>query len=49
LTAEGSGTRLQFVHKAMGLLPQELRDGMPEGWEHGLKRIKQLAEAKQAG
>ena len=47
LTAEGNGTRLQFVHKAMGLLPPELRDGMPEGWEHGLKRIKQVAESRK--
>src|SRR5687767_8584963 len=46
LTSEGDGTRLQFVHKAMGLLPQELRDGMPEGWEHGLKRIREIAEAR---
>ncbi|MBC8105437.1 MAG: SRPBCC domain-containing protein [Anaerolineae bacterium] len=47
LTPEGDGTRLSFVHKAMGLLPQELRDGMPEGWEHGLKRIKQIAESRK--
>ena len=47
LTPEGDGTRLQFVHKAMGQLPQELRDGMPEGWEHGLKRIKQIAESRK--
>jgi hypothetical protein len=30
----------------MGLIPQEHRDGMPEGWEHGLKRIKEIAERK---
>src|SRR5881409_2855940 len=28
LTAEGKGTRLKFTHKAMGLIPQEHRDGM---------------------
>jgi len=47
LTAEGDGTRLTFTHKAMGLLPPEVRDGMPEGWEHGLKRIKQVAESRK--
>ena len=46
LKAEGSGTRLSFVHRSMGLLPQELRDGMPAGWDHGLKRIRELAEAR---
>jgi len=49
LKAEGDGTRLSFVHRAMGLIPQELRDGMPEGWAHGLKRIKEVAERKAAG
>jgi len=44
LKAEGSGTRLSLVHRAMGLLPQELREGMPEGWEHGMNRIKEIAE-----
>lgn len=46
LKAEGSETRLSFVHRAMGLLSQEMRDGMPDGWEHGLKRVKELAESK---
>lgn len=46
LKAEGNGTRLSLVHRAMGLLPAELREGMPEGWAHGLKRIKVVAEQK---
>lgn len=46
LTAEGRGTRLSVVHRAMGLIPQDFRDGMPEGWAHGLNRVKQIAEAK---
>ena len=49
LKAEGSGTLLSFVHRSMGLLPQEMRDGMPEGWDHGLKRVKELAEGKASG
>jgi len=44
LKAEGSGVRLSLIHRAMGQLPQDLRAGMPEGWAHGLKRIKEIAE-----
>jgi len=46
LKAEGAGTRLTLHHRAMGLIPQEHRDGMPEGWAHGLKRVKEIAELK---
>jgi hypothetical protein len=46
LKAEGDGTRLSLIHRALGLIPQEHRDGMPEGWEHGLGRIKEIAERK---
>lgn len=49
LKAEGDGTRLLLIHRAMGLLPQELRDGMPDGWAHGIKRIKEVAERNAAG
>jgi uncharacterized protein YndB with AHSA1/START domain len=47
LTPEGKGTRLKFTHKAMGLIPQEHRDGMPEGWEFMLKRIRERAESRK--
>ena len=46
LTAEGAGTRLKFVHKAMGLIPREHREGMEMGWSYGLKRIRELAARK---
>ena len=46
LTAEGDGTRLTLTHKAMGLILPEHRDGMPEGWEHWLNRIRELAESR---
>jgi uncharacterized protein YndB with AHSA1/START domain len=49
LKADGDGTRLSFTHRAMGLIPQEMRDGMPEGWEHGLQRIRQVAEQRSQG
>ena len=48
LKPEGGGTRLSMVHRAMGLIPPEHRDGMPEGWEFGLKRIREIAERKKA-
>src|SRR5687768_17095212 len=48
LKPEGAVTRLSLVHRAMGLIPPEHRDGMPEGWEFGLRRIKEIAERKKA-
>ncbi len=33
-TVQGSGTRLAFVHRGMGLITPEHRDGMPKGWGH---------------
>ncbi len=44
LKTEDRGTRLSLVHRAMGLFPPGFREGMPEGWEHGVKRIKLVAE-----
>jgi uncharacterized protein YndB with AHSA1/START domain len=49
LKEEDGRTRLTFVHRAMGLIRPEDRDGMPEGWEHWLERIRQLAERKAHG
>lgn len=46
LKAEGAGTRLSLVHRAMGLIPADMREGMPEGWLHGLKRMKEVAERR---
>ena len=49
LKQEDGRTRLTFVHRAMGLILPEHRDGMPEGWEHWLDQIRQLAERKARG
>jgi uncharacterized protein YndB with AHSA1/START domain len=46
LKAEGGGTRLTLVHRAMGLLIPQHRDGMPQGWEHKLERVRELANQK---
>jgi uncharacterized protein YndB with AHSA1/START domain len=47
LTPEGNGTRLKFTHRAMGLLPNELRDGMDEGWSHIQRRIAERAKRRR--
>lgn len=47
LKAEGTGTRLTLLHRAIGLIPPEHRDGMPEGWEHELQRIRDRAQARR--
>ena len=44
LTEEGERTRLKLTHKAMGLIPASDREGVAEGWEHGIKRIREIAE-----
>ena len=36
LTAEGGHTRLKFTHRAMGPLPDEVRENVGHGWDHGL-------------
>jgi uncharacterized protein YndB with AHSA1/START domain len=46
LTAEGGGTRLKFLHKAIGLIPQDHRDGMEKGWTFKINRVRELAMAK---
>ncbi len=48
LTAESGGTRLTLLHRAMGLIPPEHSEGMPSGWEHGLQRIRELAQRKHS-
>ena len=44
--AEGGVTRLVFLHRAMGLILPEHRDGLREGWAHWLERIRELGERK---
>jgi uncharacterized protein YndB with AHSA1/START domain len=46
LTAEGSATRLAFLHRGMGLILPEHREGMPKGWAHWIDCIRQNAEKK---
>ena len=44
LTAEGDGTRLKLTHRAFGPIPQEVQEGVVEGWNYRLKRARDLAE-----
>jgi hypothetical protein len=46
LKAEGDVTRLVFLHRAMGLILPEHRDGLPQGWQYWLEGIRELAERK---
>jgi uncharacterized protein YndB with AHSA1/START domain len=46
LTAQGSGTRLAFLHRGQGQIMPQHRDGMPKGWEQWIGRIRDRAERK---
>jgi hypothetical protein len=46
LVAEGNATRLKFLHRGIGDIPAEHRDGVSEGWTYGLNRVRQIAEAR---
>ena len=48
LTAEGDRTRLKFTHRAMGPLPDELRENVSTGWDYGLNRIAGIASRLMA-
>ena len=43
LTAEGDVTRLSFTHRAMGPIPDRVREGVGHGWDYGLNRIAEIA------
>jgi uncharacterized protein YndB with AHSA1/START domain len=45
-TAQGSGTKLAFLHRSMGMILAEHREGLPKGWAHLSERIRQRAEQR---
>jgi hypothetical protein len=47
LTQQGQGTRLTLVHRAIGEISPEHRDGVNKGWEHMLAGMKSIAERKE--
>jgi uncharacterized protein YndB with AHSA1/START domain len=46
LKAEGNKTLLTLVHRAIGLISDEHREGMPKGWAHMIEHTRQIAEGK---
>ncbi len=47
-TSQASGTHLAFVHRGLGAIAPELRDGMTKGWGDWMERIRTHAERKTA-
>ena len=48
LTKIAEGTLLSFVHRAIGQIPTEHREGMVGGWHKTQERIRKSAEQKLA-
>jgi hypothetical protein len=46
LKSDGNATILQFNHKAMGLIPDEVSANVSTGWDNMLKRIRADAERR---
>lgn len=46
LSEERGGTLIQFHHYALGVISDDHRKGMPEGWKSIHERAKQRAEKK---
>jgi uncharacterized protein YndB with AHSA1/START domain len=49
LTAEGNGTRLKMTHRLFGQMPEGFMKGSDEGWEYGMKRVREIAERRASG
>lgn len=47
LKEDGGATVLSLVHRAMGLITSEHRDGVVEGWEHELAKVRDRAEKRR--
>lgn len=46
LTEHGGKTRLALVHRAIGEIAPEHREGVNQGWQHMLNVVKKIAEKK---
>src|SRR5579862_196473 len=46
LSEEPGGTLIKFHHKALGVIQEEHRRGVSEGWTHINQRVKAAAEAR---
>jgi uncharacterized protein YndB with AHSA1/START domain len=47
LEPTGDSTRLKIIHRAIGLIPADHREGVNKGWQSKIERVKQLAESKK--
>ena len=43
LIAEGDATRLKVTNRAFGYMPKRYMEGAEQGWEHGFKKIAEIA------
>ena len=48
LSNEDGGTLIKFHHIALGLIPDEHREGMGKGWKHIHEKVRQRAEGKKS-
>jgi uncharacterized protein YndB with AHSA1/START domain len=46
LKSEAGGTQLALLHRAVGLIQPEHRDGLHRGWSYWMEHIRELAEKK---
>lgn len=49
LVAESVSTTLKLTHRAMGLITPEHREGVHEGWDYELAKIRERSEARRVG
>lgn len=47
LSEEAGGTLIRFHHKAFGIIPEDHRKGMNEGWTHINTSIRERAERRK--
>ena len=43
LVAEAESTRLKVTNRAFGYMPKQFMDGAEMGWEHGFRKIAEIA------
>jgi hypothetical protein len=48
LKTEGNITRVEFRHRALGMIDPDHREGMPKGFGFWLEHMRKLAESKNA-
>jgi uncharacterized protein YndB with AHSA1/START domain len=47
LAVEAGGTRLKLMHRSIGLIAPEHREGMEKGWTFKMNRVRELAERRR--